>query len=424
MSGGVQEEIAASVEGTLLQEARRNELTVAYVRATTLALVSLLDWFAYAYPRVAVQLGEHSVSIPLLSSGWALVAVAIAVALRLGHYRPSLRIVLPALDGVLVFLLFANFLRAVGPVHFVRLGQLTAAGVTCALLAASGSLRLTRSAAYATTGFALVIYGALSHFSIGWSAQVVLGLIILLGVGLLSVRMTEVVERSVQSEIGRSTLARFLPDGVVTSAYRDPLELVTEPRNVEATILVSDLRGFTAMAEKLDPVVVLDALNEVQGAFAAAVRKNGGIVDKFMGDGMLAVFRTVEAEGGGSGDHARRAVATTRAMAEALGPINEAWAARGLPACRFGVGIHSGPVVTGCIGSGARLEFTVIGDTVNTASRLEALTKDKGVNVLLSEATANRLGEDADALHSVGEVSIRGRRQPLRLHSLSLDGAE
>jgi class 3 adenylate cyclase len=416
MPGGAREEIAASVERTLLEEARRNELTVAYVRVATLLLVNLLDWFAYRFPRLALQLDAHTLTVPLLSGAWFLVALAIAIALRRGHYRPALRIMLPLVDGLLIFFLFANFIRAFGPEHFVRIGQLTAAGVTCTLLAASGALRLTRSAAICTTGFALANYAALSHLAIAWSAQVVLGLVVLLGTGFLSVRMTAVVRRAVESEIGRTTLARFLPDTVVARAHADPLALVTEPKHVEATILVSDLRGFTAMSEKLDPVQVLELLNEVQGAFATAVRDQGGIVDKFMGDGMLAVFR---ADSTGE-DHARRALAATRAMASALAPINHAWSARGLPRIRFGVGIHSGPVVTGCLGSGARLEFTVIGDTVNTASRLEALTKEKGVAVLVSEEAARLLGAEAAELEPIGEVAIRGRDAPLRVHALRL----
>ncbi|MBW2524933.1 MAG: adenylate/guanylate cyclase domain-containing protein [Deltaproteobacteria bacterium] len=418
MPAGAREEIAASVERTLLEEARRNELTVAYVRAVTLLLVMLLDVFAYHYPMVAVGLPEHSITIPLLSGGWFVVSLGIAIALRRGRYRPELRIALPLMDGLLVFLLFANFLRTMGPEHFLRIGQLTAAGVTCALIAASGSLRLTRSAAVATTAFAIGAFAGISHLAIAWSAQVVLGLIVLVGTGLLSVRMTKVVERAVQSEIGRTTLARFLPDTVISRAYQTPLELVTEPKSGEATILVSDLRGFTAMSEKLDPVVVLELLNEVQGAFAAAVRSNGGIVDKFMGDGMLAVYRSVESSKRGAEEHARHALATTRAMADALAPINEAWAERGLGPIRFGVGIHSGPVVTGCLGSGARLEFTVIGDTVNTTSRLEALTKEMGVTVLVSAETARRLGEDEGDLEPMGEVTIRGRQAPLRVLTL------
>lgn len=419
MPGGAREEIAASVERTLLEEARRNELTVAHVRVVTLLLVNLLDWVAYRFPRAALQLDHHTLSVPILSGTWFLVALGIALALRRGHYRPALRLALPLMDGVLIFLLFANFIRAFGPEHFVRIGQLTAAGVTCTLLAASGALRLTRSAAICTTGFALVNYAALSHLAIAWSAQVVLGLVVLLGTGFLSLRMTAVVRRAVESEIGRTTLARFLPDTVIARAYKDPLALLTEPRSVEATILVSDLRGFTALSEKLEPVVVLEMLNEVQGAFASAVRERGGIVDKFMGDGMLAVFRAVGGVGGD--DHAQRALATARAMAAALEPINRSWSARGLAPVRFGVGIHSGRVVTGCLGSGARLEFTVIGDTVNTASRLEALTKEKGVAALVSEETARRLGAAAEGLEPVGEVAIRGRQAPLRVHALRLD---
>ena len=135
-------------------------------------------------------------------------------------------------------------------------------------------------------------------------------------------------------------------------------------------------------------MVVLDLLNEVQGAFARIVRRHGGIVDKFMGDGMLAVFLSVDLDksvdqGVAGTDHASRAIQTARAMQEQLKSMNETWVEEGLKAIRVGVGIHSGNVVTGCLGSGARLEFTVIGDTVNTASRLESLTKEKKMDLLI-----------------------------------------
>jgi adenylate cyclase len=423
VSSVLRDEIAESVERTLLEEARRNELTVGYVRAATLLATNGLDWFAYRFPQLAVQRDHHSLTVPLLSGLWLLVALAVAAALRRGRYHPAMRLWLPLLDGALILVLFANFLRVFGAEHFVRLGQLTVVGIACTLLAASGSLRLTRAAAVLTTAMGLAIYAALSIYALALSTQVVLGLVVLLGTGLLSVRMTAVVRRAVESEIGRATLERFLPAGVITSAHRDPLALVTAPRGVSATILVSDLRGFTGLAEKLAPEVVLALLNEVQGAFAAEVRVHGGMVDKFMGDGMLAVFRELDggplaAAGESPADHPARALRAANAMCAATVRINAAWARRGLAPVRIGVGVHTGPVVVGCLGSGARLEFTVIGDTVNTAARLEALTKEHGVAVLVSEETARRAGGAAGALTPIGEVAIRGRSEPLRVHAL------
>jgi adenylate cyclase len=194
---------------------------------------------------------------------------------------------------------------------------------------------------------------------------------------------------------------------------------LTEPRALDATVLVSDLRGFTTMSEELPPADVFELLNEIQGAFARAVRNEGGIVDKFLGDGMLAVFGAPEPVD----DHALRAVEAAIGMRRELETVNAKRAKRGQADLRMGIGIHSGPVVAGCLGSGARLEFTVIGDTVNTASRIESLTKEHQVEVLVSEATYERIAEQSGTgelaiFRRVGEVAVRGRAHGLVVHTL------
>jgi adenylate cyclase len=160
-------------------------------------------------------------------------------------------------------------------------------------------------------------------------------------------------------------------------------------------------------------------LNEVQGGFARAVQNEGGTVDKFLGDGMLAVFGAPEPQE----DHAARAIEAAIEIRRIIVQVNERRAKEDLPALKIGVAVHSGPVVTGCLGSGARLEFTVIGDTVNTASRLEGATKDKGVDVLISGETAKRFGEQAgeqelSVLEPLGDIPIRGRKEPLAVNAL------
>ena len=136
----------------------------------------------------------------------------------------------------------------------------------------------------------------------------------------------------------------------------------------------------------------------------------GGVVDKFMGDGMLAVFGALDP----APDHARRALSAVRRIRSAVEELN-----RGLPEerrLRIGVGVHSGTMVAGCLGGGSRLEFTVIGDAVNTTSRLESLTKEKGVDVLISEETARRAPDEG--LVDLGVVAVRGRQQGLHVFTL------
>lgn len=152
------------------------------------------------------------------------------------------------------------------------------------------------------------------------------------------------------------------------------------------------------------------------------MHRHGGMVDKFMGDGMLAVFGAPEP----LANHADSGLRAAAAIVAAMETLNGKRAESGQAPVRVGVGIHSGLVVTGCLGSGARLEFTVIGDTVNTAARLEALTKERGVEILASDETMRRATIGAEltidglrfAVETVGETAIRGRRESLGLHAL------
>jgi class 3 adenylate cyclase len=415
----VHTDIAESIDKTLREEARRAELMLATVRTLALVLVTALDLLLYLAPSWAGWLTLDA-SLPLVAVSWCASAAALTLALKRGFYRTWLGWVIPISDGALIYVTFALAWRAAeaGGDDALHHGLLTVWTVTVALLAASGGLRLTRNATVWTTVIALVVFAAMT-----WSTThfvwVVYGLSMLVSVGALAMWMTQMMRRTLRSEISRITLQRFLPDRVVEASREDPLALLTEPRSVDATILVSDLRGFTSLAETMTPNDTLALLNEIQGAFARAVRTEGGTVDKFLGDGMLAVFGAPEP----MDDHAQRAIEAAVGMRRALDGVNEQRKARGQPSLKMGVGIHSGAVVTGCLGSGAHLEFTVIGDAVNTASRLEGVTKEKGVDVIVSQETATRLAEQSGSqelsqLDKIGEIPIRGRKEPLVVHRL------
>ncbi|WOH54231.1 adenylate/guanylate cyclase domain-containing protein [Bradyrhizobium sp. sBnM-33] len=175
-------------------------------------------------------------------------------------------------------------------------------------------------------------------------------------------------------------------------------------------VMFVDFRSFTAGARTRAPQEVVDRLD---GAFAVLVDildRHGGIVNKFLGDGFLALFGApLEAP-----DPAHRAVAAAREMLEANGRVNEAtsWP------LRIGIGIHLGEVVAGNIGSPRRKEYTVIGDTVNFASRLEALNKDFNSQFLISEAVREALGEACRDAVSLGEVEVRGYERPMAVWRL------
>ena len=175
-------------------------------------------------------------------------------------------------------------------------------------------------------------------------------------------------------------------------------------------VMFVDFRGFTAGAQSRTPQEVVDRLD---GAFAVLVDildREGGIVNKFLGDGFLALFGApLEAS-----DAAHRAVAAGREMLTAMDRIN---AQTSWP-LRIGIGIHFGEVVAGNIGSPRRKEYTVIGDTVNFASRLEALNKEFGSQLLISAAVREALGDDGEDAVALGEVMVRGYEQPVAVFQL------
>ena len=211
----------------------------------------------------------------------------------------------------------------------------------------------------------------------------------------------------------RRGLERFLPPNVVERVIQgDPLRLAGERQSV--TILFADLRGSTALAERLSPEETVAVLNTYLRAMARCVIEAGGILDKFLGDGLMAIF-------GAMGDPTHGARAATRAalaMRERLAALNAEREARGEPVVRFGVGLHTGDVVLGAVGLPERSDYTAIGDTVNTASRMESLTKEFRVDAVLSEETVDHLDGDRASAAPLGEAHVKGKASALKVFTL------
>ena len=187
------------------------------------------------------------------------------------------------------------------------------------------------------------------------------------------------------------------------------------------TVLISDTCSFTGLSEQLPPSGLMQWLNRGISIGVQAVTSRGGMVNKFTGDGMLAVFGAPVSSG--ADVDAANAVAAALAIQQQIVDLNRSLSEEGQPAMRIRIGIHSGTVLTGSLGSSERLEYAVIGDTVNCASRLESLHKErhKGVvRVLLSSETKNLLTGLPPKVYSVpwGAISVNGRQEPLEVIEL------
>jgi adenylate cyclase len=211
--------------------------------------------------------------------------------------------------------------------------------------------------------------------------------------------------------------SRFVPENVVDQVLAqadEDLRLGGVQR--EGTVMFSDLRGFTSFAESLPVERVIEVLNIYLGEMSAAILDNGGTLVAYMGDGIMAVFGAPIEQP----DHADRAL---RAAREMLGPrlatFNWYLRSEGLgKGFRMGIGLNSGHVMSGNVGSQRRLEYTAIGDTTNTAARLEGMTKGTPHQLFMSQATVDLLRARPDDLVHVGEFEVRGRTQKITLWSI------
>ena len=216
----------------------------------------------------------------------------------------------------------------------------------------------------------------------------------------------------------RDVFARFLPETVVDDVLaRSDGDLRLGGVRLVGTALFTDLRGFTSFAEATPPDRVVDVLNRYFEEMSSAILDSGGTLLAYLGDGILAVFGAPIA----ADDHADRALRAAREMLyERLPRYNDWLRAEGFgEGFEMGIGISSGPFMSGNVGSERRLEYTAIGDTVNTASRLEALTKEQPHAVLVSDSTRTLLLGSEEGLVFVDEVTLRGKTQGLRLWALA-----
>ncbi len=243
-----------------------------------------------------------------------------------------------------------------------------------------------------------------------------------LAIGTLGTLAVLYVGEAIERERVRDVFSRFVPAGVVDevlASTNENLRLGGVER--DCTVLFSDLRGFTSFSESQPAAFVIEVVNHYLNEMSEAILAAGGTLISYMGDGIMAVFGAPLEQD----DHADRAVAAAREM---VGPRLEhfnAWIAEQGFERQFamGVGLNSGSVMAGNVGSEQRVEYTAIGDTTNTASRLEGMTKESDAMVFIADSTRERMRGSTAGLSRVGEFDVRGRKGKLTVWTISPEGA-
>jgi adenylate cyclase len=243
--------------------------------------------------------------------------------------------------------------------------------------------------------------------------------------GLLMVALLFVVNMSlgyfVESKAKKQfthLFGQYVPPELVEEMSRNPENYSMAGRRAELTVLFSDVRGFTTISERMEPEALAALMNEYLGTMTEAIRQRGGTLDKYIGDAIMAFWGAPVA----NPRHARDAVLSALDMLAALAQLNVRLAARGIAPMKIGIGINTGPMTVGDMGSQIRLAYTVMGDAVNLGARLEGKTKDYGVAVMVGENTRAAVGDVV--FRELDRVQVKGKEDPVAVFEpIGLDGA-
>ncbi|MBI9097570.1 MAG: hypothetical protein JEY91_03785 [Spirochaetaceae bacterium] len=214
-------------------------------------------------------------------------------------------------------------------------------------------------------------------------------------------------------KVGLRSFKKYIPGDVVRYLIRSGNEAVLGGEEKTLTIFFSDVADFTAISEKLTPGILVSHLGDYLGEYSQIIQESKGTVDKYIGDAVMAFWNAP----GDLPEHAYKACGAALKCIEKLGDLHHIWAEANLPILHTRIGIHTGNVIVGNMGSSERLNYTIIGDPVNLASRLESLAKVYGVAILVSEATRN-LVEDSFLFRKIDRVIVLGKTIPVTIYEL------
>ncbi|MCE3010618.1 MAG: HAMP domain-containing protein [Proteobacteria bacterium] len=227
-------------------------------------------------------------------------------------------------------------------------------------------------------------------------------------VGDLAIAFDKMTEGLKERDKVKSLFSKFHGSSVAEDLLKN--DIGVGGQNKEVTVFFSDIRGFTAFSEKRTPEEVVTMLNEYFEVMVGIINRHGGVVDKFIGDAIMAVWGAPNA----TDRDTQSAVRACLEMRKALVELNQRRESRGQPPIMIGMGLHSGRAISGTIGSSERMEYTVIGDTVNMTSRIESSTKAFGADLLVSETVSEKVAEEF-LFEEAGSAEVKGKSEPLKL---------
>ena len=202
---------------------------------------------------------------------------------------------------------------------------------------------------------------------------------------------------------------------VMKEVLGDPSRLKLGGERKDLTVLFSDICGFTAFCEKRTPEEIISVLNEIMDRMTDVIMRHGGTLDKYVGDEIVAFFGAPSSEQ--QQDHAQRAAECALDMVEEMKELHREWEVRGIPRLSMGIGINSGDMIVGNMGSSGIMDYTVVGSEVNLGARLESLTRQYGVTIIISEETRRRLSE-AFYVKDLGKTKVKGLDREVAIYEL------
>lgn len=215
-------------------------------------------------------------------------------------------------------------------------------------------------------------------------------------------------------ELLEATFEKYVSRQVLTDILKDPASVHLGGEGKEVTVFFSDIRGFTPIAEKMDPERLVGILNRYFEVMSEEILKTGGTIDKYIGDAIMAFWGAPVQDA----EQAEHAVQASLSMLGKLKELNEALVAEGCPEIEIRIGLHRGRAVVGNVGSNHRFDYTAIGDTVNAASRMEGLNKDHGTQIIISDMVRNFL-KDKSQWKPLGSVTVKGRSEQINIYTLA-----